>query len=83
MKTIVKNVSTNEKMIFVNDLSLVDNMVNAILQVEKKTGDLLNDSLREKIIADNNLVERESKKPGGTFVYCEKHDLYAYTEKQR
>jgi hypothetical protein len=81
MKTIVKNVSTDEKMVFVNGLSLVDNMVNAILQVEKKAGDLLNDNLRKKIIEDNNLVERESKKPGRTYVYCEKHDLYAYTEK--
>jgi hypothetical protein len=81
MKTIVRNVSTNEKMIFVNNLSLVDNMVNAILQTEKKTGDLLNKNLRQKIIADNNLVERASKKPGRQFVYCEKYDLYAYTEK--
>jgi hypothetical protein len=81
MKTIVKNVSTDEKMIFVNNLSLVDNMVNAIFQVEKKAGDLLNDSLRKKIIVENNLVERASKKPGRTFVYCEKYDLYAYAEK--
>ena len=81
MKTIVKNVSTDDKMIFVNNLSLVDNMINAILQVEKKTGDLLNDSLRKKIIEDNNLVEHTSKKPGRQFVYCEKYDLYAYTEK--
>jgi hypothetical protein len=81
MKTIVKNVSTDEKMVFVNGLSLVDNMVNAILQVEKKTGDLLNNNLRKKIIEDNNLAERASKKPGRTYVYCEKHDLYAYTEK--
>ena len=81
MKTIVRNVLTDEKMIFVNNLSLVDNVVNVTLQVEKKTGDLLNESLRKKIIADNNLVERASKKPGRTFVYCEKHDLYAYTEK--
>ena len=37
MKTIVNNVLTNDKMIFINDLSLVDNMVNAIIYLEKKT----------------------------------------------
>lgn len=81
MKTIVKNVSTDEKMIFVNNFGPVENMVNAILQVEKRTDALLNDSLRKKIIVENNLVELASKKPGRTYVYCEKYDLYAYTEK--
>lgn len=81
MNTIVKNVLTNDKMFFVNDLSLVDNMVNAIICIEKKTGNLLNDSLREKIIAENNLAEHTSKITGRAFVYCEKHDLIAHTEK--
>ena len=81
MKTIVRNVLTSEEMIFVNDLSLVDNMVNAIIHIEKKMSNLLNESLRKKIIADNNLVEHTSKITGRSFVYCEKHDLIAYTEK--
>ena len=81
MKTNVNNVLTNEKMIFCNDLSLVDNMVNAVIHIEKKTSNLLNESLRKKIIADNNLVELTNIKTGRSFVYCEKYDLYAYTEK--
>ena len=81
MKTIVKNVLTNEKMFFVNDLSLVENMVNAIICIEKKTSNLLNENLREKIIAENNLAEHTSKITGRTFVYCEKYDLIAHTEK--
>ena len=48
MKTTVKNVLTREEVIFINDLSLVDNMVNAIIYIEKKTSNLLNDSFRER-----------------------------------
>ena len=81
MKTIVRNVLTSDEYFFCNDLTLVDNMVNAIIHIEKNIGNLLNESLREKIIADNNLVEHTSKKTGRSFVYCEKYDLYAYTEK--
>lgn len=78
MKTIVKNVLTGEKMIFINDFTLVHNMVNAIICIEKKTSDLLNDGLREKIIAENNLIEHTSKITGRSFVYCEKYDLIAH-----
>ena len=81
MKTIVNNVLTNDKMVFVNDLSLVDNMVNAIIYIEKKSSNLLNEDLRKKIIVDNNLVEHISKITGKTFVYCEKYDLIAKKEK--
>jgi len=78
MKTIVKNVLTNDKMFFVNDLSLVDNMVNAIIHIEKKSSNLLNEDLRKKIIVDNNLAEHISKITGRPFVYCEKYDLIAH-----
>jgi hypothetical protein len=81
MKTTVKNVLTSEEMIFINNLSLVGNMVNAIIYIEKKTSNLLNESFREKIIADNNLAEHTSKITGRTFVYCEKYDLIAHEEK--
>jgi hypothetical protein len=43
MKTIVNNVLTNDKMIFINDLSLVDNMVNAIIYIDNKKSNLLNE----------------------------------------
>ncbi len=78
MKTTVKNVLTNEEMIFINNLTLVENMVNAIICIEKKTSNLLNDSFREKIIAENNLAEHTSKTTGRSFVYCEKYDLIAH-----
>ena len=78
MKTIVNNVLTNDKMIFINDLSLVDNMVNAIIYIEKKTSNLMNERLRKKIIAENNLIEHTSKITGRSFVYCEKYDLIAH-----
>ena len=81
MKTTVKNVLTREEMIFINDSSLVDNMVNAIISIEKKTRNLLNKSFREKIIAENNLIEHTSKITGRSFVYCEKYDLIAHEEK--
>ena len=81
MTTIVKNVLTSEEMIFVNGLCLVENMVNAIIHIEKKTSNLLNKDLRKKIIADHNLVEHTSKITGRSFVYCEKYDLIAHTEK--
>ena len=78
MKTTVKNVLTSEEMIFINNLSLVDNMVNAIISIEKKTSNLMNESLRKKIIAENNLTEHISKITGRSFVYCEKYDLIAH-----
>ena len=78
MKTTVKNVLTGEEMIFINNLSLVGNMVNAIISIEKKTSNLMNDSLRKKIIAENNLTEHISKITGRPFVYCEKYDLIAH-----
>ena len=81
MKTIVRNVLTNDEMIFVNDLSLIDNMVNAVIHIEKKISNLLNESLRKKIIADNKLAEHTSKITGRSFVYCEKYDLIAHIEK--
>lgn len=81
MTTIVKNVLTNDKMIFVNNLSVVDNMVNAIICIEKKISNLLNENLRKKIIADNNLIEHTSKMTGSIFVYCEKYHLISYVEK--
>ena len=79
--TIVNNILTREELIFTNDLSLVGNMVNAIISIEKKTSNLLNESFREKIIAENNLIEQTSKITGRTFVYCEKYDLIAHEEK--
>ena len=76
--TIVNNILTREELIFTNDLSLVGNMVNAIIYLEKKTSNLMNESLRKKIIAENNLTEHISEITGRSFVYCEKYDLIAH-----
>lgn len=78
MKTTVKNVLTSDEMIFINNLTLVENMVNAIISIEKKTSNLLSDGLRKKIIAENNLIEQTSKITGRPFVYCAKYDLIAH-----
>lgn len=77
METIVRNLLTKEEMIFINNLSLVDNMINAIIYVEKKTSNLLNKGLREKIKNENNLKIHTSKITGQLFVFCEKHNLIA------
>lgn len=69
MKTIVKNVLTNNKMFFVNDLSLVDNMVNTIISIEKNTCNLLDNDLRKKIITEHKLTENISRKNGRPFVF--------------
>ena len=82
MKTIVRNVLTSEEMIFVNKLPLTDNMVNAIIYLEKKTSNLLNRALRDKIKVENKLFEHTSKITGRSFVYCEKYDLIAFEEKK-
>lgn len=81
MKTIVRNVLTNEESVYINDLSLIENMINAIILKEKATSNLLNKKFREKIKNENNLKLHTSKITGRSFVYCEKYDLIAHTEK--
>ena len=77
MKTIIKNLLTNEESVYINDLSLIDNMINDIILKEKATSNLLNKKLREKIKNENNLKIHISKITGQCFVYCEKHNLIA------
>jgi len=77
MKTTVRNVITNEESIYINDLPLIENMINAIILKEKATSNLLNKKFREKIKNENNLIIHTSKITGQGFVFCEKHDLIA------
>ena len=81
METIVRNVLTKEELVYINDQSLIDNMINAIILKEKATSSLLNKKFREKIKNENNLKIHTSKITGRSFVYCEKHDLIAHTKK--
>ena len=77
MKTIVRNLLTNEECVYINDLSLIENMVNEIILREKSTSNLLNKEFREKIKSENNLKIHTSKITGQFFVFCEKHNLIA------
>lgn len=77
MKTIVRNLLTNEESVYVNDQSLIENMINAIILKEKATSNLLNKKFREKIKNENNLKLHTSKITGQCFVFCEKHNLIA------
>ena len=77
MKTIVKNLITKEETIFVNDLSLTENIVNTIICNSSRTGDLLNPKHREEIKQKYSIVERKSTITGRIFAYCEAKDLHA------
>ena len=77
MKTTVTNLITNEKTLFVNSFSVVDNVVTYIIMAKNKNSQLLNDAIRERIINDYNLKECTSKVTGEKFCYCEEFDIYA------
>ena len=58
MKTTVRNLLNSEEVyIYTNELSPVENMVNAIIYTRKQTGSLLNEDFRSNIITIENLVK--------------------------
>jgi hypothetical protein len=77
MKTIVKNLITKEETIFINELSLTENIVSAIICNSKRTGQILNKEFREEIKAKYPIKEAKSTITGKTFAYCEAKDLLA------
>ncbi len=77
MKTVITNLVTGEKNLFVNDLSLTDNIVNAIICNSKRTGSILDKAYREEIKTKFPIVESISTVTGRTFAYCEAKDLHA------
>ncbi len=77
MKTVITNLITGEKTLFVNDLSLTDNIVNYIICDSKRAGQLLNKEYREEIKTKFPIVESISTITGRTFAYCEAKDLHA------
>ncbi len=75
--TIVKNIITNEEMVYVNDKDTVQNMVNAIIAQRRQYSNLLSSTLRNEIIAKYNLQERISRNEKDYICYCEELDLIA------
>ena len=77
MKTTVTNLITNEKTLFINSFTVVDNVVTYIIMAKNKNSQLHNETLRERIINDYHLKECTSKVTGEKFCYCEEFDIYA------
>lgn len=81
MKTTVRNLLNSEEIyIYTNELSPVENMVNAIIYIRKQTGNLLNEDFRSNIVKEFNLIERVSKN-GDLICFCEELDLFARQQK--
>ena len=77
MKTILTNLITNEKTLFVNSFTIIDNVVTYIIMAKNMNSQLHNEALKERIINDYNLKECTSKVTGEKFCYCEEFDIYA------
>ena len=80
MNTIVKNLITNEEALFVNDLSLEENIVSQIIIGNKQTGNLINQDFRNKIKAEHPIQTSVSTITGREFAFCESKDLHARIE---
>ena len=61
METTVNNLLTGERLIFVNNYSPKDNIINAIILNSKQTSNLLNNSLRIAISHKYEIIEKTSK----------------------
>lgn len=76
-KTIVRNVMTNKFYVFVNELSLEDNIINVVIEKENQMSQLTNDELRAKVKEKADIHTDISKKTGKRFAYSLNYDLYA------
>ena len=74
MTTIITNVLTREKMTFVNDQSLTENLINAIIGIKKETSNLLNPEFRNKY---RPLIKTGTSKDGQKIAFCYSYDLIA------
>lgn len=77
MKTIITNLITREETIFVNDNSLTDNIVSLIICESKRTGQLLENKVRQEIKEKYPIKESFSTITGRQFAFCEAKDLHA------
>ena len=75
MKTTeITNVLTREKITFVNDQNLTDNLINAIISIKKETSNLLNPEFRNKY---RPLIKTGISKDGQNIAFCYSYDLIA------
>jgi exopolysaccharide biosynthesis protein len=79
MKTIVKNLITEEKTTYINNLSLTDNIINQIIAETKQGSNLLNPVTRQVIKEKYYIRETVSQVTGLKFAYCESLNLFAKT----
>lgn len=77
MKTIITNLITREELIFVNNLTLTENIVNAIISNDKRIGSLLDQDYRNSIKEKYPIKESTSKITNRQFAYCEAKNLHA------
>ena len=73
----VKNLITGEELIFVNQASLTDNIINAIISNTKISSALLDQAQRETISQLYPIKEGTSTITGSTFAYCPERHLHA------
>ena len=77
MKTTVKDMSTGKELLFVNNDSVVQNMVNAILGRLNQNGQLCNNELRLEMIQKYGLQQFCSKNGLDYVCFCEAFELFA------
>jgi hypothetical protein len=77
MKTEVKNLLTNEVEIYINNLSLTENIINSIITVKNLSSNRLNEKIRAKIKKDYKIIETTSKITNRKFAFCEEFNLHA------
>ena len=74
---IVKNLITGEELTFVNQDSLTDNVINAIISNSKLSSALLDQAQRETVSQLYPIKEGTSTITGRTFAYCQERHLHA------
>jgi len=75
--TTVTNLRTGDKSIFVNDLSLEENLINVMVANTQQMSNLLNVHVRTRLKKDFPINSAISTKTGKAFAYCELMELHA------
>ena len=76
MKTIITNLLTQKKELFVNDYTPKHNLISLIIVNKKQTGLLLDKNHRLKIENENTIVEKTSLN-GDKIAFCYNLNLIA------
>ena len=77
MITEITNVLTRKKVTFVNDASLIDILINAIISRNKEMSNLLNIKTRDKY---RPLIKTGVSREGKNIAFCYSYDLIARTK---